>query len=122
MGLCFLRSFLLSHNGATGTFPRPGIGSCSLPSHRQAFAMAKAPIASDIHEAFNILTDIAAKVSLHLHTGTHNHGTDTAHFFLCEVPNPAVRIHSSRSQDLLRSCESDPVNGCQSNLDPLISR
>lgn len=96
MGSGFLHRLLLSHNGATGAFPGPGIGSCSLASHRQTFAMAKTPIAPDIHEAFDILTDIAAKISLHLHAGAHDHRADAAHLFFSEIPNPAVGTDPGR--------------------------
>ena len=61
--------------------------------------MAKSPIATDIHEALDILVDIPAKITLHLVT-THNNGADPAHLFLGQIPHPPVQIHTGRGQDL----------------------
>src|SRR6185369_10764716 len=56
--------FLEGLSGLARTLAGTGIGACALPAHRQAAAMAKAPVATDVHQALDVHGRFAAQVAL----------------------------------------------------------
>jgi len=62
--------------------------------------MAQSSIASDIHEAFDILLDFAAQIALHFETAVHDNGADAANFFFAQIFDAGVDVHIGGGKNL----------------------
>src|SRR5271157_870947 len=60
------RRLLLAGHGLARALSGPCVGVRSLPTNRQAAAVAQTPVAADVHQQLDVLSDLAAQVALHL--------------------------------------------------------
>ena len=83
--------------------------------------MTKAAIAADLHEALDVLADLAAKVTLDLQVPVDVLAKPDDLFF-GEVADARVRADTGLAQNLLAGRETDAVDVGQADLDALLAR
>src|SRR5215203_1728398 len=96
---------------------RVGLGS--LAPHRQAAAVAQAPVGADLHQPFYVLGALAAEVSLDL--ALLDRFTQTHDLVLGQVFDQRVGVDLRLGEDLLRGRATDPVDVAESDFDPFLN-
>ena len=113
--------FLLADNGSTWSFTSTRIRVRTLTTTRQAATMAKASVATDIHQPLDIGNDFTPQIALDLVIGFElfAQGVDVVSSEVITVLGP---INARRIKDFESCSPADPVNICQCNIEPFISR
>jgi hypothetical protein len=81
--------------------------------------MPKTPVASKIHEPFNIHIDFTSQITLDLDVVINNF-SDIGNLFLGQIIGVGVETHSGTRQDVLRCGPADTVNIRKGYFGPLI--
>src|SRR6056297_2795906 len=118
-------SCLLSHvaryslaNRTTRALPGPGVCTGALTANREAATVTQTAVAAEIHQALDIHSDFASKVTLDAECG--NGITQLFLVALGKVANPLIRGYRALLADLKRAGASDAVNLGQRDPDMLV--
>jgi hypothetical protein len=82
--------------------------------------MAYPTVATDLLQALDVLPHSPSQVTLNLIVSV-DELPQLAHLGLIEVLDPCVRVYFHLTQDLVASGTSDPMDGGQTDLDPLVA-
>src|ERR1700730_17922934 len=87
-----LFAFLAPHaDGSLGTAPAAGVGPGALAPDRQATAVAKATVGTDLHQALDAESNLPAELALDLELLV-DHLAQARHLFVAELADPGVGI------------------------------
>ena len=113
--------FLLTNDGSAWTLACARVGVRALSATRQAATMSQASVATDVHEALDIGNDFTTQITLDLVIGLELFAqrVDVVGSEVITVLGP---INARRIKDFESCSPADPVNICQCNIEPFISR
>src|SRR5690349_12025428 len=97
---------------------RVGLGP--LAAGREAAAVAQAAVGADLHQPFDVLRALAAKVSLHL--ALLDRLTQADDLVLGQVFDQGVGVDLGFREDLLRGRAADAEDIGEADFDPLLNR
>src|SRR4030095_89936 len=103
------RLLLARHGAAARPLAGSGVGLGPLAAHRQSPAMADAAIASDLHQALDVLADLLAQVALHP-AFVRDDLADPPRLVFGQVLDLGDLRHLRLGADVLRARAADPVN------------
>src|SRR5688572_26833826 len=115
------RGLLLAGNGLRRTLAGAGIGVGALAVHRQALAVAQAPVAAEIHQPLYVHGDFAPKVALD-HVVAVDHLADLQHLLVGQLRHPALRRGVDLLHDLTGVLLANAVDVLQRDDDALVGR
>lgn len=98
----------------------PGIGVGPLTPNRQATAMPKPTVRSDVHETLDVHGHFGPKGSLYFEAPLDLFPKEVD-LLVVKIPGSSVRVHPAGIQDLRGSGLPDPVDIGQCDLDPFSS-
>jgi hypothetical protein len=93
---------------------------CSLASHRQASAVTQSPIASDVHQAFDIHLDLLAQVPFYSALLVKDRA-NAIDFFFRKFADALITADAGFAQHLVCAGAADAIDVCQTNFSSLIS-
>jgi hypothetical protein len=105
---------LPAHRTTLRTFASAGIRVSSLTARRQSPAVAKAAIATEIHEPLDVHVDLAAQIAFHLEV-LIDALANLLDVVLVKVVSALVLGDARHLADLLRPVRTDPVDVLQRN-------
>src|SRR5438128_2913028 len=97
-----------------------GVGVRALAAHGQAFAMAQAAVAAQVHQALDVQAHLAAEVTLDL-VALLETLADPVDLVVGQVLGPPGRIDLGQGADLPRAGVADPVQVRERDLDLLLT-
>jgi hypothetical protein len=111
--------FLFTCDGSCWTFSRTGISLGPLPAYRQALSVPQSAVAAKVHQTLYIHGDVSAEITFDPAFFV-NLLSDLSYFGFGQIISPGINIDSGRSENLLGSRLSYPVDVGERNFYPLI--
>src|SRR5262245_12643702 len=120
-GLLLRRSLLLAGHRLARALPGARVGVRALPSHGETPAMAKPPVAADVHQQLDVLRRLAAEVAFHLVVAL-DRLADADDLVLAEVIGTRHRLHPGLVADARSAGVTDAVDVGERDPDLLGAR
>jgi len=86
-----------------------GVRVCPLPANRQTAPVPQAPVATDVHEAFDVHGDFGSQSTFDLEVA-FDLTTKLVHIVVIEVLRAPTRVDATSVNDLLRARRTDPID------------
>lgn len=93
----------------------------ALAMNRQSASMPQASVASDLHQAFDVLRNFATQVTFDFEVLVDKI-SESDDLFIRQIPYSCIGINADRHQDIFRCRKTDSENVCQSDFDSFFSR
>src|SRR3954451_15105991 len=116
-----LRLFLLAGDRLRLALAGAGVGVGGVATHRQAAAVAQAPIGAEIHEPLDVHRHLAAKVALDDVVAVDGLA-DLEHLGVSQLADPALGRDADLVGDLLGLSRADAVDVLERDHDALVGR
>src|SRR5215204_3552824 len=115
------RSLLLAGDRLRLALAGAGVGVGALAAHRQAAAVAQAPVGAEIHEPLDVHRHFAAQVALDDVVAVDGLA-DLKHFRVGQLADPALGRDADLVGDLLGLSRADTVDVLERDHDALVGR
>jgi hypothetical protein len=113
--------FFLAGDGLSWAFARASVCVRPLAVNRQTATMAEATVAPEIHQAFNVHRDFAAKITFHSEF-TVDRFTNLKNFAIRQLVDAAISRDFNPFTDLLSEFWADAMDVLERNNGALLGR
>src|SRR5215472_13570816 len=115
------QSLLLASDRLGWTFAGPCVGVGALAPNRQAAPMPQAPVATKIHQPFNVHRGLASQVAFD-EVVAIDHFADLQNLLVRELRHPPLVRNPHFCYDLPSLARANAVNVLEPDQDPLVGR